>query len=181
MLTPTPRPSPLPLSLNLEPLGADGTVEALVERAFRANPTAVEPGRLATRLRAGATALDGLCLAVRQGGTLRASLQSWPVTLEAGLSRMSLVLIGPVAVEPEWHDRGLGGALMTAAVARLDRAAVLVGDPGYYGRWGFTADATRRWRVDGEVERDRLLIRKTVEPLPREGWLRAAGREWGRD
>ncbi len=172
---------PLPLGLSLEPLAADGTVDALVERAFRANPTAVEPGRLATRLRARATALDGLCLAMRQGGTLRASLQSWPVTLDADLARTSLVLIGPVAVHPEWQDRGLGGALMSAVVDRLTRAAVLVGDPGYYGRWGFAADATRCWRVDGEVERDRLLIREALDPLPREGWLRAAGREWGSD
>jgi predicted N-acetyltransferase YhbS len=47
---------------------------------------------------------------------------------------------------------------------------VLIGDPEYYGRFGFTAEATAGWEVPGPVERRRLLAR-TAHPLPRHGML----------
>lgn len=49
-------------------------------------------------------------------------------------------LIGPLAVLPSRHRQGVGMALMTEALHRLratGRGAALVGDPGYYGRFGF--------------------------------------------
>lgn len=51
-------------------------------------------------------------------------------------------LIGPVAVQPSRHYQGIGSALMAEAIVRLREScigAVLVGDPGYYGRFGFQA------------------------------------------
>lgn len=51
-------------------------------------------------------------------------------------------LIGPVAVLPPRHGQGIGSALMTEAIRRLRascKGAALVGDPGYYGRFGFRA------------------------------------------
>lgn len=51
-------------------------------------------------------------------------------------------LIGPLAVLPARHRQGIGSALMTEALRRLRatcRGAALVGDPGYYGRFGFRA------------------------------------------
>lgn len=49
-------------------------------------------------------------------------------------------LIGPMAVLPAWQGQGIGSALMAEAIMRLRatcRGAVLVGEPGYYGRFGF--------------------------------------------
>lgn len=49
-------------------------------------------------------------------------------------------LIGPLAVLPSRHRQGVGTALMAEAVRRLrttSRGAALVGDPAYYGRFGF--------------------------------------------
>ncbi|MGX5666633.1 GNAT family N-acetyltransferase [Rhizobium daejeonense] len=49
-------------------------------------------------------------------------------------------LIGPLAVLPAWHRQGIGSALMAEALRRLrttSRGAALVGDPAYYGRFGF--------------------------------------------
>lgn len=51
-------------------------------------------------------------------------------------------LIGPVAVLPSRHRQGVGTALMDEALCRLRatrRGAALVGDPSYYGRFGFRA------------------------------------------
>lgn len=51
-------------------------------------------------------------------------------------------LIGPLAVLPSRHRQGIGTALMAEALRRLratSRGAALVGDPAYYGRFGFRA------------------------------------------
>lgn len=52
--------------------------------------------------------------------------------------------LGPLAVLPAMQGRGIGGALVRHGLARLrTRGAagvVLVGDPGYYGRFGFRAE-----------------------------------------
>jgi putative acetyltransferase len=49
-----------------------------------------------------------------------------------------------VSVMPEWQGRGLGSRLVREALARLrhagGRGCVLVGEPSYYGRFGFRAD-----------------------------------------
>lgn len=51
-------------------------------------------------------------------------------------------LIGPLVVSPSRHRQGIGTALMAEALRRLrttSRGAALVGDPVYYGRFGFRA------------------------------------------
>ncbi|MDS4012249.1 MAG: N-acetyltransferase [Defluviicoccus sp.] len=51
-------------------------------------------------------------------------------------------LIGPLVVLPSRHRQGIGSALIAEALRRLratSRGAALVGDPAYYGRFGFRA------------------------------------------
>lgn len=51
-------------------------------------------------------------------------------------------LIGPIVVLPSRHRQGIGTALMAEALRRLratSRGTALVGDPAYYGRFGFRA------------------------------------------
>ncbi|MEI2385051.1 N-acetyltransferase [Breoghania sp. JC706] len=53
-------------------------------------------------------------------------------------------LVGPLAVLPAWQGRGIGSALMRAAIEELKGAGsgfVLVGYPDYYGRFGFRSFA----------------------------------------
>lgn len=49
--------------------------------------------------------------------------------------------VGPVSVAPERQRRGIGGALVEAGLARLRKlgaqGCVLVGEPAFYGRFGF--------------------------------------------
>jgi putative acetyltransferase len=52
--------------------------------------------------------------------------------------------LGPVAVEPDWQRQGIGGQLIRAGIAWLQErnaaaGCILVGDPAYYGRFGFVA------------------------------------------
>jgi putative acetyltransferase len=52
-----------------------------------------------------------------------------------------IVALGPVAVVPERQRRGIGGALVRAALDQAERegaaAVVLLGHPAYYPRFGF--------------------------------------------
>lgn len=49
--------------------------------------------------------------------------------------------LGPVGVHPDHQKNGVGSALMHAVVAAADAldepAVILLGDPGFYGRFGF--------------------------------------------
>lgn len=53
-------------------------------------------------------------------------------------------LLGPLAVDPAQQKSGLGAALVRAGLDRLrDRGVgpvLVLGDPAYYGRFGFRAD-----------------------------------------
>lgn len=52
--------------------------------------------------------------------------------------------LGPVSVDPAHQRRGLGRALIRAGLDRLGElnaaGCVVLGDPGYYGRFGFQSD-----------------------------------------
>jgi predicted N-acetyltransferase YhbS len=135
-------------------------VEALLDRAFG-------PGRFARtayKVRGDARALPHLSFAAVEGGTLAGSIQCWPVTFAADDGApVPLVMVGPVAVDPDRQGGGLGRrlvetALAAAALTGEDRALTLIGDPDYYGRFfGFTAERTGRWRLPGPFEAHRLL------------------------
>lgn len=62
-----------------------------------------------------------------------------PVTLSDGTP--DWYGLGPVSVLPEWQRRGIGKALVSEGLARLEalgaRGCCLVGHPGYYERFGF--------------------------------------------
>ena len=49
--------------------------------------------------------------------------------------------LGPISVRPDRQNQGIGSALMNASLAELKRlggaGCVLLGDPGYYRRFGF--------------------------------------------
>lgn len=154
----------------IAPLADDPALPGLIARAFADNPRTLSPDRLAARLRGDARPLHTLWFAMREDGALVASVQAWRVRLLAA-EPVELALIGPVAVAPERQGQGLGHALMARVTERLDRAAVLVGDPQYYAAWGFSAEHTAGWDLDGAVERERLLARPADRPLPRQGRL----------
>lgn len=52
--------------------------------------------------------------------------------------------LGPVSVAPQMQRRGVGSALVKSGLARLTEmhagGCVLLGNPAYYGRFGFVSD-----------------------------------------
>jgi len=125
------------------------------------------------RLRAGRLPAAGLALVAEDGdGRLVGTVRLWNVS--AG-GRPAL-LLGPLAVDESVRGAGLGAALMRLALARAEAAGhaavILVGDPEYYARFGFSAEATAGLTMPGPTERRRFLARQFV-PGALEG---AAGR-----
>ncbi|MEQ1688454.1 MAG: N-acetyltransferase [Sphingopyxis sp.] len=143
-------------------------VEAVLDAAFGAD----RHGRTAYRVREGVSALSALSFAAFHDGRLVGTLQSWPVMLVAddGASH-PLVMVGPVAVIPVAQAMGVGRSLMRSLLSAADTdanaALMMIGDPGYYGRFfGFTAVATGGWELPGPLERNRLLARGVGAHLP---------------
>jgi len=127
--------------------------EALLDRAM-GKARVLKPSE---RLRRGRLPASGLALVARGGGKLVGSVRLWNV--DAG--GKPALLLGPLAVDPATHGEGVGSALMNFAVARArdlgHRSIVLVGDPEYYERFGFSADFTQGLVMPAPVERRRFL------------------------
>ncbi|CAH0065036.1 GNAT family N-acetyltransferase [Stenotrophomonas geniculata] len=65
-----------------------------------------------------------------------------PVTISDGST--GWFGLGPISVLPAWQGQGIGAALMHAALEALRQkgahGCVLLGEPAYYGRFGFRAE-----------------------------------------
>jgi predicted N-acetyltransferase YhbS len=143
-------------------------VEALLDGAFGAD----RQGRTAYRLRARGCMIGALSFAIVGEDSLIASIQCWPVRI--GVSK--LVLVGPVAVDPSHQNEGHGRRLMhymlEAAAKMGDPPMCMVGDPEYYGKFGFTAERTTGWTLPGPWEPRRLLARTVGgHDLPTSGMI----------
>jgi putative acetyltransferase len=83
-----------------------------------------------------------ISLVADAGGTVIGHVAVSPVSISDGAS--GWFGLGPISVVPEHQGRGLGSRLMHEALRILrERGAagcVLLGEPGYYGRFGFQAD-----------------------------------------
>lgn len=64
------------------------------------------------------------------------------ISVKGGVGEFAAVALAPLAVEPSFHGTGIGGALVRGGHARLREAgealSVVLGDPAYYGRFGYT-------------------------------------------
>lgn len=128
-------------------------------------------GRTAYLLRKGMVAIDHLSFAIREDQLLVGSVQCWPIRV----ADAPLILVGPVAVATQQQNKGIGKRLMQSmltAATRDDPPMVMIGDPEYYGRFGFTAEGTAGWTLPGPWEPRRLLLRNMAEvELPSHGML----------
>jgi len=82
-----------------------------------------------------------LSLLAETGGQAAGHIALSPATV--GAARHGWHLLGPVGVLPGQQGRGIGSALIRAALERLRAmdalGVVLVGEPGYYVRFGFAS------------------------------------------
>ncbi len=144
------------------------SIESLLDHRF--GPA--RHNRTAYRLREGAQPLAHLSFVAVAGDQVVGSVQCWSIRLKpVHGARLPLILLGPVAVAANREGQGIATALMRAALAAIDAAGeppvLLIGDAPFYGRFGFSAAATRFWTLPGPVDQARLLLRGPTTGLPR--------------
>lgn len=114
-------------------------VRALHAAAFGAHARVVVG--LLDALRELVTNTEGLSLVAERDGHVIGHVMFTPSLLDAPSRLVSVDVLSPVAVSPDYQRRGIGGALIKAGVDVLTMRAVpavfLEGDPGYYSRLGF--------------------------------------------
>lgn len=110
-----------------------------------------DEGKLVAGLRGADSYLPELSLVALRGGEVVGHVLITPVDLvpaagaEDGPPR-TLLALAPLAVRPDSQGRGVGGGLVEAAARRAsvrrEPLVVVVGDPGFFGRFGFVAAST---------------------------------------
>jgi predicted N-acetyltransferase YhbS len=131
------------------------------------------------RLREGRLPADGLAFVAAEGKRVVGTARLWNIAFAGGRAAL---LLGPVAVDAGCRNRGIGAALVRHAVEAARRlghgAVILVGDPPYYGRFGFAGEKTAALRLPGPFERHRLLALELVPGAldGARGLVRATGR-----
>ena len=115
-------------------------IAALTTAAFATAPHAAgnEAAIIDALRAAGALALS----LVADAGGVVGHVAFSPVTIDG--KDMGWFGLGPVAVAPDRQRQGIGAALIREGLARLAamgaKGCVVLGDPGYYRRFGFEAD-----------------------------------------
>ena len=100
-----------------------------------------------------------LCLVMRDANHILASLRFW----EGQLNEQIILLLGPLAVQPNLRGQGYGQKIVSAGLARTIAIGkwplVLVsGEPDYYLKFGFVPAARYLLEWPGFVEPERLQI-----------------------
>lgn len=122
--------------------GADhDAIEALTVAAFLNAPHTDHNEQLIVRALRQARALS-LSLVAEQEERVVGHLCFSPVTISDGSPHW--YGLGPISVSPALHGKGLGSRLMEAGLAQLkgmgSAGSVVLGDPGFYGRFGFVSE-----------------------------------------
>lgn len=169
--------------------------EATDLRALRALYRAAFPDEDLVGLVAQLTGDASQALSLVASGGTGAILGHLHVTRCAvGASALPIFMVGPLAVLPEKQGRGIGTWLVEAGCQRLAETApalvLVLGDPAYYGRFGFQPETAVRppydlppawaeaWQGLSLGKVDRLPVGMLAVPLPwqdKDLWLPAAG------
>lgn len=129
------------MRVRTERAGDIDAIRTLTETAFRTAPHADGTEHLIIdRLRtAGALTLS---LVAEADGAVVGHVAFSPVSVSDGSP--DWYGLGPISVEPARQGEGIGGMLVREGLERLKAlgaaGCVLLGDPAYYGRFGFQAD-----------------------------------------
>jgi predicted N-acetyltransferase YhbS len=131
--------------------------ERLLDAAFGASRFE----KTSERLRAGRRA--AFAFSLKRESKLIGTIRLWHV-MAGGVPAL---LLGPVAVARSHEGQGFGARLMRHALNQAavagHTAIILVGDPPYYSRFGFTRALTQNLVLPGPVDPERFLGLELVD------------------
>jgi putative acetyltransferase len=126
--------------------------------AVRLSAVAIMGGRSAEGGSVKAVDRTGMCSREVIDGELVGHALFTPVTVATDKGDIELLGMGPVAVMPAKQHQGIGTMMIAGCLEHLrglhNRGVVVVGEPGFYRRFGFI-QASRwglQWEAEGPVE-----------------------------
>ena len=126
------------IEVSNEKSGDDARIHQVAEQAFLSAPHSdhTEQFIVDALRRAGALAISQVA---KYEGEIIGHVAISPVTLSGGAT--GWFGLGPISVLPEFQGLGIGSKLMRSSLAALEKmeasGCVVLGDPAYYGRFGF--------------------------------------------
>lgn len=130
------------------------------------NAEAFGPGRFTRAsyfIREGGPHDRDLSFVALMGGIVIGSLRQTPIVVGG----TSALLLGPLAVRPDWKKRGIGSKLMRMSLEAAQKAGhkliILVGDEPYYGPFGFHMVPVGTMTMPAPVDPRRLLACELVD------------------
>ena len=149
----------------------DGDAAAIRHVHVTAFPSAAE-ANLVERLRAGGKAV--IALVAEDAGSIVGHILFSPVALEPLAGTVGLGL-APVAVLPDHEKHGVGRRLVQNGLAECHAwgagFVVVIGDPPYYGRFGFEPAAQHGLRNEYGAGDGFMVFELTSGALPSPGTL----------
>jgi putative acetyltransferase len=126
-----------PVLIRPETTADTAPVRRVVARAFGSDVEA----DLVNRIRASPGYVPEMALVATVAGAIVGHVMISVAILRHDAGDRPIVMLSPLAVDPDHQRRGVGSALVRAAVAVADRRGeplvVLEGNPAWYGRLGF--------------------------------------------
>jgi len=135
-------------------------IEPLLELCF--GPARFE--KTAYKIREKLTPISQLSLVAIEGDKLHGTIRYWPLVIDQAFSAL---LLGPIAVAPDKQGEGIGISLIEESLKLAKelghKAVILVGDPDYYKRFGFSSAFAKRLDMPGPVDAHRFLVHELVD------------------
>ena len=112
------------------------------------------------QLRNSANKVDNLSYVIKDNSKkVVGSIRFWNIKVDSHSSRG--LLLGPLAVHPIYQSEGLGEKLVLNGIEKAHSDnwnwIVLVGDLGYYSKFGFSKNLTRGISIGNGLDNSRLL------------------------
>ncbi len=100
-------------------------------------------------------------LVADDNGTVVGHIMFSPASL-SGHVDLKIMGLGPLAVSPAHQNKGIGSALVRAGLERCEElgvgAAIVLGHPGYYPRFGFLPSIEYGIRSEYEVPQEAFMV-----------------------
>ncbi|WP_280554739.1 N-acetyltransferase [Halomonas sp. 25-S5] len=126
------------IEVSNEKSGDELKIHQVTEQAFLSAPYTDHTEHFIVDALRGAGALT-ISQVAKADGEIIGHVAISPVTLSGGTT--DWFGLGPISVLPEYQGCGVGSKLMKSSLAALEAigasGCVVLGDPGYYGRFGF--------------------------------------------